>query len=60
MTPRLHAPTPAEIATLARLTRAQNNFLIPLSNVERDQMAALLRWVQAQPAVREINEEGGS
>ncbi len=45
--------TKEQIATLERITRAQNNLLIPLSNEERDQMHALLRTLRA-------DEEGGS
>ncbi len=52
--------TPAQIATLERIADVQNNRLVPLSNDERDQMHALLRWLRAQPAVRDANEEGGS
>lgn len=38
--------TPAQIATLERLTNVQNNLAIPLTNDERDQMHALLRWLK--------------
>ncbi len=54
------AVTPAQIATLERIARAQNNLVIPLTNDERDQLHALVRTLRAQPVEPEPDEEGGS